>query len=128
MGKRLVIPNVDYSADGIIPDYDFEFILLPNSSAIITVGGTTYSISNSSAQSRKVGFNVEGTVTNINSLCKDQTSIESVKINKDLSNLIYCQEAFRGANKLKEVDLVNTAISSVRSPSSFRMFSRMHNS
>lgn len=122
MGKRLVIPGVDFSANGIILDYDFVFVLSPNSSATITVNGTTYSISNATAKSREVGLNVAGSVTNINSFCKNQTSVEKVKINKDLSNLTYCQEAFRGANKLKEVDLANTAISSVRKPSSFRMF------
>ena len=120
MGKQLVIPGADYSANGIIPDYDFVFVLSPNSSATITVNGTTYSISNTTAKSREVGLNVAGTVTDINSLCKNQTSIESVIINKDLSSLSYCTEAFRGANKLKEVDLSATSISSANS--SFRIF------
>lgn len=120
MGKRLVIPDADFSANGIIPDYDFVFVLSPNSSATITVNGTTYSISNATAKSREVGLNVAGTVTNINSLCKNQTSVEKVKINKDLSSLTYCTEAFRGANKLKEVDLSATSLSSARS--SFRTF------
>lgn len=120
MGKQLVIPGADFSANGIIPDYDFVFVLSPNSSATITVNGTTYSISNTTAKSREIGLNVAGTVTNINSLCKNQTSVEKVKINKDLSSLTYCTEAFRGANKLKEVDLSATSLSSANS--SFRMF------
>lgn len=122
MGKKLVIPGVDYSANGIIPNYDFEFVLSPNSSATITINGTAYTISNTDAQSKKVGLNVAETVTDISTLCKSQTSVESVIIKKDLSNLLYCPEAFRGAANLKEVDLTRTSISSTGIRSSYRMF------